>query len=136
MTEEVEQAAQPGAEFHVLGVIERKAVLKMLQHRIGFCDSAATCELPENLECDGGSGSGLPEETDELLSLLGSFEQRPFKADSPEDQAAILRRITLSPDTCQLEGPARLLLRAALVELQRLLLRGLQRTKSTKTVQR
>ncbi|KAK9915224.1 hypothetical protein WJX75_006445 [Coccomyxa subellipsoidea] len=93
VTEEVEQAAQPGAEFHVLGVIERKAVLKMLQHRIGFCDSAATCELPENLECDGGSGSGLPEETDELLSLLGSFEQRPFKADSPEDQAAILRDV-------------------------------------------
>ncbi len=90
MTEEVEQAAQPGAEFHVLGVIERKAMLKMLQHRIGFCEGPVTTEIL-NAPGHGRNNTGLPEDTEELLALLVSFEQRPFKADSPEDQAAILR---------------------------------------------
>lgn len=90
MTEEVEQAAQPGAEFHVLGVIERKAMLKMLQHRIGFCEGPVAAEIL-NAPGHSRSSTGLPEDTEELLALLVSFEQRPFKADSPEDQAAILR---------------------------------------------
>lgn len=87
VTEEVEQAAQPGAEFHVLGVIERKALLKMLQHRIGFCGSA---EAADDYGGEGESGS-LPQSREELLALLVTFEQRPFKINSPEDQAAILR---------------------------------------------
>jgi hypothetical protein len=77
VTEEVEQASQAGQEFHVLGVIERKAILKMLQHRIGFCGNGRQYKLPTS--------------TQELLDLLVSFEQRPIKADSPEDQAVILR---------------------------------------------
>ncbi|CAL8469782.1 g9324 [Coccomyxa elongata] len=92
VTEEVEQAAQPGAEFHVLGVIERKALLKMLQHRIGFCGSA---EAADDYGADGSSGS-LPQSREELLALLVSFEQRPFKINSPEDQAAILRDVEQS----------------------------------------
>lgn len=90
VTEEVTLAAQPGAEFHVLGVIERKAILKMLQHRIGFCDSPAPDDDAFAAE-DGVICEQLPQETEELLRLLVSFEQRPFKVDSPEDQAAILR---------------------------------------------
>lgn len=77
VTEEVQLARQPNAEFHVLGVIERKAILKMLQHRIGFCGP--------------GCAYDLPAETEELQRLLASLEQRPFKADSAEEQAAILR---------------------------------------------
>ena len=78
VTEEVEEAAVPGHEFHVLGVIERKAILKMLQHRVGFCSAASTCEH-------------LPRRRPELMSLLSRFEQRPLKVDSDGDQAAIIR---------------------------------------------
>ncbi len=93
VTEEVEQAAQPGAEFHVLGVIERKALLKMLQHRMGFCSNA---EAADSSGVEGNSGN-LPQSREELLALLVSFEQRPFKVSSPEDQAAILRQVLHHP---------------------------------------
>lgn len=93
VTEEVEQAAQPGAEFHVLGVIERKALLKMLQHRIGFRGSP---EAADGSAADGSSNN-LPQSREELLALLVSFEQRPFKANSLEDQEAILRRVLDQP---------------------------------------
>ena len=78
VTEEVEQARVPGHEFHVLGVIERKAILKMLQHHIGFC-------------ADGSCRESLPQQKPELMALLSSFEQRPLKVDTEADQAAILR---------------------------------------------
>jgi len=78
VTEEVEQARVPGHEFHVLGVIERKAILKMLQHRVGFCTAASTCEH-------------LPQKKPELMNLLSRFEQRPLKVDTDADQAAIIR---------------------------------------------
>lgn len=78
VTEEVEQARVPGHEFHVLGVIERKAILKMLQHRVGFCTAASTCEH-------------LPQQKPELMNLLSRFEQRPLKVDTDADQAAIIR---------------------------------------------
>lgn len=78
VTEEVEQAGRPGHEFHVLGVIERKAILKMLQHHIGFCAAAGSCE-------------NLPAQRPQLTQLLSRFEQRPLKVDTDADQTAILR---------------------------------------------
>ena len=66
VTEEVAEAKVPGHEFHVLGVIERKAILKMLQHRVGFCTAAS-------------SSDHLPRQKPELMSLLSRFEQRPLE---------------------------------------------------------
>ena len=74
VTHEVDQARSPGHEFHVLGVIERKAILRMLQHHVGFCTSSERAE-------------SLPE----LTTLLARFEQRPLKVDSETDQDAIVR---------------------------------------------
>ena len=58
-------AARPGAEFHVLGVIERKGLLAILQHGIGLCDARG--------------GYSLPAGRAERQRLLGRFEQRPLK---------------------------------------------------------
>ena len=61
VTEEVvSRQGVPGHEFHVLGVIERKAILKMLQHHIGFC-------------ADGSCRESLPQQKPELMALLSSF---------------------------------------------------------------
>ena len=78
MTEEVEQAAQPGAEFHVLGVIERKALLRMLQHRVGLCAHSRSMHA-------------LPKSRRERRKLLSRFEQRPSKSTSPDTEAGILK---------------------------------------------
>ena len=78
VTHEVDQARSPGHEFHVLGVIERKAILRMLQHHVGFCTSSERAE-------------SLPEQPEELTTLLARFEQRPLKVDSETDQDAIVR---------------------------------------------
>ena len=95
VTHEVNQARSPGHEFHVLGVIERKAILRMLQHHVGFCTSSERAE-------------SLPEQPEELTTLLARFEQRPLKVDSETDQDAIVRSAAFphvqgraGPCTCQ-----------------------------------
>jgi hypothetical protein len=93
VTEEVAQAAQAGAEFHVLGVIERKALLRMLQHRIGLCGHAA-------------GAHALPAGRRERRRVLSRFEQRPLKASSPGVEEGILRR-ALPSHACRMHaGPA------------------------------
>ena len=87
VTEEVAEARVPGHEFHVLGVIERKAILKMLQHRVGFCTAASACDH-------------LPRQKPELMSLLSRFEQRPLKVNTGKDQAAIIRCASLHAPPC------------------------------------
>ena len=76
MTEEVQLAAMPGAEFHVLGVIERKGLLRMLEHGIGICTHGAYT---------------LPVDRGERQRLLGSFEQRLLKGSEPSAEHAILQ---------------------------------------------
>ena len=85
VTHEVDQARTPGHEFHVLGVIERKAILRMLQHHVGFCTNSERAE-------------SLPEQPDELTTLLARFEQRPLKVDSESDQDAIVRSAVYSAE--------------------------------------
>ena len=70
-------AARPGSEFHVLGVIERKGLLRMLQHGIGVCDARGEYSLPASRA--------------ERQRLLGSFEQRPLKGSSPDAERATLQ---------------------------------------------
>ena len=77
VTEEVEQAARPGEEFHVLGIIERQTLLKMLAQRIGFVPGPA-------------GQAALPRDKAGWESLSEALEQRPLKADPSTDQAAIL----------------------------------------------
>ena len=78
ITEEVDQAARPGAEFHVLGVMERKALLRMLQHRIGLCAHSRSMHA-------------LPSGRRERRRLLARFEQRPSKSSRAETEATVLR---------------------------------------------
>ena len=77
VTEEVEQAARAGEEFHVLGIIERQTLLKMLAQRIGLVPSPA-------------GQAALPFDKAGWESLSEALEQRPLKADPSTDQAAIL----------------------------------------------
>ena len=77
VTEEVEQAARAGEEFHVLGIIERQTLLKMLAQRIGLVPGPA-------------GQAALPRDKAGWESLSEALEQRPLKADPSTDQAAIL----------------------------------------------
>ncbi len=77
VTEEVAAAAQPGAEFHVLGTVERQTLLKLLAHRVGLvAGPSSAADMPAN---DAG-----------WEALSEALEQRPLKADPATDQAAIL----------------------------------------------
>ena len=77
VTEEVQQAKTPNAEFHVLGVIERNSMLRMLQHGIGVCSGPH-------------AAYALPADRGQRLRMLASFEQRPLKSTAPLAEAAIL----------------------------------------------
>lgn len=79
MTEEVDQAGRPGAEFHVLGTIERQTLLKMLAKRI-------------DLVAGPGDRVALPADQAGWEDMSEALEQRPLKADPSTDQAGILVR--------------------------------------------
>ncbi|CAL5218914.1 g660 [Coccomyxa viridis] len=69
--------------FDLHGVVMRSQLLRMLKHRIGFCQLSANAPVPS-------SSSLIPTTQAERLDLLSSLQQLPLKVRT-EEQEAILQ---------------------------------------------
>ncbi len=77
VTDEPEAAARPGADFCVLGTVERRTLLTLLAHRVG-------------LVAGPGGAVRLPADDAGWEALSRALEPRPPGADAAADQAAVL----------------------------------------------
>ncbi|KAK9901698.1 hypothetical protein WJX75_008976 [Coccomyxa subellipsoidea] len=86
VTPDVKKAFDSAEPFELHGLILRHTVLHLLQHRIGFVDTAQA-DIPP-------SRSHIPSTQAARLKLLEKLEQRPLKLRPKDDQEPIIRGLS------------------------------------------